>query len=116
MRIAIVIQPLRCKTFGPLWAAWPPIRESSPQCPRGVRPAINRRGGGGFRAALFMRHNRRVDHGSTNTSPSLLDNIPYLCWITYPLVACHFIDRVLRAGVQWWRWFLRYTAGSVFSR
>jgi hypothetical protein len=33
-----------------------------------------------FGPPFFMRHNRRVEHGSTNTSPSLLDNIPYLWW------------------------------------
>jgi hypothetical protein len=50
-----VIQPSRCKTFGPLWAAWPPIHESSLQCPSGVRPAVIRLGrGAAFEPPFFV--------------------------------------------------------------
>ena len=42
--------------------------------------------------ALFMRHNNRVEQRNTSTSPSLLNNIPYLWWIICPLEACRFID------------------------
>src|SRR5580704_17362237 len=76
MRRAIVIQPSRCKTFGPLRAAWPPIHESSPQCLRGRASRCKSAGeDGGFRAALFASAEQRKYIG-TITSASLLDSMP----------------------------------------
>jgi hypothetical protein len=39
--------------------------------------------GAAFGPPFFMRYNHRVEHRNTNTSPSLLDNVPYLWWKIY---------------------------------
>jgi hypothetical protein len=46
--------------------------------------------GAAFGPPFFMRHNHRVVQPNTNTSPSLLDNIPYLWWNNTPVRSLSF--------------------------
>jgi hypothetical protein len=55
LRRIILIQPTRCKFFGPALIGVVGSHESLPLPPCGMRPVLKwGRGGGGFRAALFV--------------------------------------------------------------